>query len=458
MTRRVVVVGGGIAGVTVAERLAAAVAAAGSDIGPVTVELLEASAAVGGKLRTTPFAGRAGVDEGADAFLTRVPHATALAARVGLDGALTSPASASAFVWHGRLHTIPDGLLLGVPADVRALVATRLLSVRGKARAAIEPVLPRRPDGDSIGRLVRYRFGDEVHERLVDALIGSIYAADTDRFSLAMVPQLATLATGHRSLLLAARAARAAAPPAGGPIFAVPLEGMQRLATATAARAAALGATISNHRPVTAIAADRSRWRIDDGEPAHAVVLATPAASTAALVARAAPELARLLTATDHADVAIVTMTLDDWPERLRGHSGYLVPKPDQGLVTAVSFGSQKWAHWRGDGELLRVSLGRDGVPIGDHDDDALVAAAVAEPGRHLELDLQPSAVRVSRWPAGFPQYRPGHRAWLAAVDAVTPPGVFLTGASYRGIGVPACIADAEHTADDVLGWLRARR
>ena len=70
---------------------------------------------------------------------------------------------------------------------------------------------------------------------------------------------------------------------------------------------------------------------------------------------RAAPELSRLLAAMDHADVAIVTMTLDDWPTRLRGHSGYLVPKPDQGLVTAVSFGSQKWAHWRGDGELLRV-------------------------------------------------------------------------------------------------------
>jgi oxygen-dependent protoporphyrinogen oxidase len=132
------------------------------------------------------------------------------------------------------------------------------------------------------------------------------------------------------------------------------------------------------------------------------------------------------------------------------------VPKPDQALVTAVSFGSQKWAHWRGDGEVLRVSMGRDGRPLGERDDATLVAAAVDEVGAHLGLDLQPTAVRVSRWPRSFPQYRPGHLGWLAGVDAATPPGLFLTGASYRGIGVPACIADAERTAEIVLAHLAA--
>ena len=109
-------------------------------------------------------------------------------------------------MWHNGLHRIPDGLLLGVPGNPAALATSRLLSPRGKARAAIEPLLPDGKDpGDSIGRLIRARFGDEVHERLVDALVGSIYATDTDRFSLAMVPQLAALADGQRSLLLAAR-------------------------------------------------------------------------------------------------------------------------------------------------------------------------------------------------------------------------------------------------------------
>ena len=116
-----------------------------------------------------------------------------------------------------------------------------------------------------------------------------------------------------------------------------------------------------------------------------------------------------------------------------------------QRTVTAVSFGSQKWAHWRppGGGEVLRVSLGRDGLPVDHLDDDALVERAVDEVGHHLGLDLQPSAVRVSRWPAAFPQYRPHHHDWVARVDAALPAGLVVTGASYRGIGVPACIAQA---------------
>ena len=176
------------------------------------------------------------VDEGADAFLARVPAGVGLARRVGLGDALTSPTGAHAAVWHHGLHRIPEGLMLGVPGGVAGLVTSRLLSVRGKLRAAVEPLLPRGSDPhDSIGSLVRARFGDEVHERLVDSLVGSIYATDTDRFSLAMVPQLAELASGNRSLLLAARAMRRRRPPTDGPIFYAPTAGMGALAAETRA-------------------------------------------------------------------------------------------------------------------------------------------------------------------------------------------------------------------------------
>jgi len=450
MTRRVVIVGGGIAGLTVAERLSALV-----DTGDVSVELRETTDRVGGKLRTTPFAGRAAVDEGADAFLARVPAGIGLAERVGLGDSLTSPTSANAAVWHERLHPIPDGLLLGVPGAITGLATSRLLSVRGKLRAALEPLLPRtRDDRDSIGRLVRARFGNEVHERLVDALVGSIYATDTDAFSLAMVPQLADLA-GHRSLLLGARSTQRNRPSATDPVFYAPSAGMETLATATGAAAESRGATVRRGSAVKIIERDGNAWRVD-GDMADAVVLATPAAPTADLLATAESTLAESLRSMDHANVVIVTIAVTEWPERLRGRSGYLVPKPDQGLVTAASFGSQKWAHWSGDSEIVRVSLGRDGLDVMGHDDDALVDAAVTEVGRHVGLDLQPEVVRVSRWPLAFPQYRPGHQGWLAALDAATPAGLFLTGASYRGIGVPACIADAERTASDVITFLES--
>lgn len=450
---RVAIVGGGIAGLTVAERLTSRL-----DRDRVEVVIHEGSERIGGKLRTTAFAGRPAVDEGADAFLARVPAGIALARRVGLAESLTSPTAASASVWHDGLHPIPDGLLLGVPAGISGLATSRLLSVRGKARAAIEPLLPRTTDADdSIGRLVRARFGDEVHERLVDALVGSIYATDTDRFSLEMVPQLAELANRHRSLLIGGRAMRRRQhrrPASGGPLFYAPRAGMETLAAATRDAATAAGARIRTEHAVTSVEPDGRSWRVD-GEPADVVVLATPARLTAPLVDGAAPELAASLASMEHAGVVIVTLTVDAWPDRLRRRSGYLVPKPDQrGWVTAASFGSQKWAHWSGAGEVLRVSLGRDGLDVTGRGDDEIVGAAVDEVGEHVGLELQPTEIRISRWPDAFPQYRPGHRRWLAGVDAATPAGVFLTGASYRGIGVPACIADAERTADAVASLL----
>ena len=439
---RVAVVGGGITGLAAA----LALADAGAD-----VVVLEAADHLGGKIRTSPFAGLPAVDEGADAFLARVPEAVALARRVGLGDVLVSPTDAGAAVWHHGLHRLPAGLLLGVPTELGPMARTRLLSWRGKARAAIEPLLPRTSTAaDSVGAFVRRRFGDEVHERLVDALVGSIYAADTDRFSLAAVPQVAELARRERSLLLGARRARRRQPPAEGPVFASPSRGVGTLVDATADALRASGGDIRTGIAVATVAPDGSGWRVDD-EAFDGVVLAGPARATAALVAGMAPEAARLMSGVDHVDVILVTLRVPaaSWPERLAGLSGYLVPKPDQRLVTAASFGSQKWAHWRPDGgdQVLRVSLGRDGLPVGHLDDDAAVDAVVSETSRHLGVDLAPTDVRVSRWPGAFPQHRPHHTDRVAAIRAALPAGVAVAGASYDGIGIPACIRAADATA-----------
>ena len=269
-----------------------------------------------------------------------------------------------------------------------------------------------------------------------------------------MVPQLAALADGQRSLLLAARRARRSAPTTSGPLFYAPRVGHGVAGDGDRGRSRATPARRSRHRaPVdvdrvrrshaggsTTSLPTRSCWR-RPRTPRRELV--------AAFGARSSPSSSPPPT---YAGVAIVTLAVPALPSRVRGTSGYLVPKPDQRLVTAASFGSQKWAHWRGAGEIVRVSLGRDGLDIDDLDDDRLVDAAVTELGTHLDIDVQPTATRISRWPRSFPQYRPGHLDWLAAVDAATPPGLFLTGAAYRGIGVPACIADAERTGDSAVG------
>jgi len=441
-SRHIAVVGGGIAG------LAAAHAAIE---GGAQVTLFEASARLGGMIRTTPFAGRPAIDEGADAFLARVPWAVDLARKVSLADSLTSPAASKAAVYWNRLHDIPEGLLLGLPTDIGGLARSRLLSLRGKTRAGLEVLIPRTDTTpDSIGKYVRARFGNQVHERLVDPLIGSIYAADTDDFSLVAVPQLAELAVRSRSVLLAARH-RPPTPP--GPVFYAPKGGVGELVQAVSTAIGARGADVRCDAPVTELAADGTSWRVD-GELFDAVLLACPSRIASTLLATIEPEASATLALVPTADVALVTLAVpaDGWPTRLQNLSGYLVPKPQQRLVTAVSFGSQKWTHWaREDDEILRVSLGRDGLGALHLSDDELLADVVDELRGHLGIELQPTAVRVSRWPDAFPQYRPHHGAAIAAAERNLPAGVALAGASYHGIGIPACVQSGRQAAAALL-------
>ena len=460
MSARITIVGGGITGLTTAYRFSKLMPGA-------QIMLIEAGDHVGGKIRSSPFAGIAGVDEGADAFLTRMPHAVALAAELGLTDQLTSPAVVSANVWWNGMHEIPEGLLLGVPSDLATLARSHLLSWRGKLRAGLEPILPGTGVGaDSVGRLIRKRFGRQVHERLVDPLVGSIYAADTDRFSLAGVPQILDLASNNRSLLIGARRARAKVKAATGPIFAAPTGGMAVLTDSLAEALAAAFVEIRTGQSVTSIERSGSGWLVD-GEVADAVVLATPARTTAPLVGAISGDAAKSLATFDHAGVVMVTLAVagTDWPRELSAKSGYLVPKPVQNWVTAVSFASSKWAHWRpadaDGGVILRISLGRDGRDLTDQSDDALLNAAVTDVGHHLGFSLRPTAHRITRWPLAFPQYRPGHAKRVTGIEADLArdaPGIFVAGASYRGIGIPACIEQGNSTASALADFLEPVR
>ncbi|HZX56220.1 MAG TPA: protoporphyrinogen oxidase, partial [Ilumatobacteraceae bacterium] len=337
------------------------------------------------------------------------------------------------------------------PTDIGALARSRLLSTGGKIRAGAEVLIPRTdPAPDSIGNYVRSRFGRQVHERLVDPLIGSIYAADTDDFSLVAVPQLAELAVRSRSVLLAAR--HRSTPPTG-PVFYAPREGVGQLVQAVSAAVVARGGNVRCSEAVNELAVDGTMWRVDDA-PFDAVVLACPSRVAAGLLATIEPEVSGTLARVPTADVALLTLAVpaNGWPTRLQNLSGYLVPKPQQRLVTAVSFGSQKWAHWASDDDvILRVSLGRDGLAALHLSDDELLADVVDELNGHLGIDLQPTAVRVSRWPNAFPQYRPHHANRIAAAEENLPPGIALAGASYHGIGIPACVQSGRRAAGALL-------
>ncbi len=459
--RRVVVVGAGISGLTSALTVLA------DSPHPVSVTVLDANASVGGLIRTTPFAGLPAVDEGADAFLTRVPWASQLAAQLGLGAALTSPTGAHASVWHDGMHSIPGDLLLGVPAKVGSFATSRLISPRGKIRAAVEPLLLRTVPRDSIGHYVRRRFGREIHERLVDPLVGSIYAADTDHFSLEAVPQIAALTQTRSMLLAAARTRKNAAQNSdpAAPIFGTPLRGMGALVDTLHERVVALGGDVRTSSRVESVERRGGSYSVNtvsETLTCDAVIIASPARHSSGFLHDLDPGAARLLSQWHHASVVLITMSIPaaQWPSHLTG-SGYLVPKPDQRWVTAASFGSNKWAHWRpADGSMIiRVSLGRDGLDVMHFDDEHLVNLALADMKLHTNADLTPTEVRISRWPESFPQYRPHHFDRLKSIEESlrdTSPGVFLAGASYRGIGIPACVQQARAAGEATLLRLAA--
>lgn len=462
----VTVVGAGIAGLAAAHRLCS--------LGHA-VTVVEAGERAGGKLVTTPFAGRQ-VDEAADAFLLRVPEAIDLCRTLGLDHQLVHPAARHAYVaTGGALRPLPPQLL-GVPIDVGATAATSILSAAAVARLRDSDsesagggtgAGPLTGPDTTIGAEIERRLGAEVLDRLVDPLVGGINAGDTRRLSLAaVVPQLDAVARDpdHQGLVAAARAAaqRAAAvsPDRDQPIFAAHPDGMAAIVDAlVAAMPSVAWRTGRRAVGITPLARGDGRWRVelDDGASVDGdLVLAVPAPVAAALVRELAPVAAGHLASIEHASVALVALAVaPDALGRALDGSGFLVPRVDGRLLTACSWASTKWAHLapeRADGTaVLRASAGRAGDQRAlDLDDADLVARLVDDLAATMDLAGAPTEVRVSRWTDGFPQYAPGH---LDRVDELQrdlserAPGLAVAGAALRGVGIPACIRSGTEAA-----------
>ncbi|MBB6627086.1 FAD-dependent oxidoreductase [Nocardioides sp. KIGAM211] len=451
--RRAVVVGGGIAGLTAARDLAAA----GHE-----VLLLEGSDRLGGKLLRRRVAGVA-VDVGAEAMLNRRPEGVELAEAVGLT--VEHPTTASSRIWtRDALRPLPRSLM-GVPLDVDDLARSGVLSDAGLARVREEPGLPpTRIEGDpSVGELVEARLGAEVVDRLVEPLLGGVYAGNSRALSArSTVPQLVAMA-GRGSLLEAA----AVLPISGVPVFAGLPGGMAGLVDALADLLAAdPRVTLRTGATVRALGRTPEGFVLTVGPttapervPADLVVLATPAAPTGRLLGDLAPVAAAELAAIEHASTAVVTLALRardlTGTALLDGGSGFLVPPVDGRRIKAATFSFAKWGWVRDagrgalDGEdllLLRTSLGRHGDAVAlQATDEELVAASLADLALATGLAARPVDTHVQRWGGGLPQYAPGHLERVARirVDVARVPGLSVCGAAYDGVGIPAVIASA---------------
>ncbi|MFC5929107.1 protoporphyrinogen oxidase [Cryobacterium melibiosiphilum] len=464
---RVVIVGAGISGLTTAYYLQRRF----GDQAQIT--LVEAAERLGGKISTRIVAGHP-LDTGPDALMVRAPVAAALIADLGLADQVVAPNGGGARIWsRGRLRSLPEGTMFGVPGGLLPLVRSRLLSPLGLARAAFDLVLPRnRPRAagadPSIGELVRARMGAQVFNRLVEPLLGGVHAGRADTLSAqSTAPDIAALASTHRSLYLGLRhrPKRAAGAAPAGPMLVTLNSGLGGLVDALEAHLT--DATVRRGRTVTAItpaagpaaAAPRGyRVDLDDGDvlTADVVVLATPAFASAQIVATASPQLATLLEGIDYANVATIGLA---YPRSALSAdlvgTGFLVPPEEGRLIVGCTWSSLKWPHLADDNVVLvRCMVGRHG----DNRwltmrDSTLVRRVRDELADALGLVGTPQEQFVQRWDQGMPQYLVGHQTRLDAMaeELTTLPGLFLTGSAYRGVGLASCIADAERTADAIV-------
>jgi protoporphyrinogen/coproporphyrinogen III oxidase len=496
----VVIVGGGIAGLAAAFFLRDE---------PVRVTVLEGSPGLGGKLSVSKVAGVA-VDEGAEALLVTRPEGTGLIDEVGLAGDRVEPGATSSAIWTlGALRPLPRRQFLGVPSDLAELARSGVVSGEGAARASQDLELPPTArDGDvPVADYVGARFGAEVVDRLVDPLLGGVYAGRSGDLSFdATMPALAAASRRYRSL---AEAAASLLPPpvpvpagdqdrapsgtrSGGSVFTTLAGGLGLLPSFLAEASGAEVRTTSMTRvlsPAPAAPGARPGWRLTVGSAAaeevidaDAVILAVPARPAARLLAEI-PGASAAVTALGeiaYASMAIVTLAYrrSAFPGAdpgavpggglaALGWSGYLVPAVDGRAVKAVTFSTVKWPHLADAApgaeplEIVRCSVGRIGEEaLLQRADEDLVALAAAELAAATGVRGVPVAHRVSRWGGALPQYTVGHLDRVARIRAAVAaqPGLAVCGAAYDGVGIPACVATARAAAGQVTEYLRHGR
>ena len=473
---RVVVVGGGIAGMAAAHTLLH------DTEQNLQITVLEGTSTLGGKLRVSEIAG-VPVDEGAEAMQATRPEAVTFARSIGLEQDIVYPRMSGAGLWtRGRIRPMPP-TVMGVPTDLRALTASGVLPLRSVLRLPAEGMRSGTAfeDDVSVGAFIEERLGREVVDTLVEPLLGGVYAGRADALSLrATVPTLFREMHSERSLLRAARRLTAGASresrARSGPVFAGIQRGVGRMAGAAADHLRGQGVEIMVDTPLRSLHAGEDGWRLVVGSgqsqqvlQCDAVILAVPAEQASALLSQLSPAISSDLGLIKQASVAIVTLAyrVADVPTPLTG-TGFLVPPKEGRPTKAVNFATNKW-EWvnimartssRDGLVIMRASLGRLGEEaLLERDDEDLVALANRDISEALQISGRPVASRVTRWRDAIPQYAVGHVTRIERVRNRLGDfsGLELAGAMFDGVGVAAAVGSGRTAGTSVLRFLEQR-
>lgn len=507
--KRVIIVGGGIAGLSAAYRLKQTAPEA-------AITLIESDSRLGGKIITDRVDGFV-IEGGPDTFLSYKPRGLGLCRELGLEDRLhgTNEKIRRTYVMrHGKLYDLPEGLTGLIPSRFGPMIKTGLISPLGKLRMGLDYFIPpKSPNGDeSLAQFVERRLGRELYDRMIEPLMSGIYAGDGEQLSLgATFPQLRQTELTHGSLVKGMLATKRKTQRSGGPMppisnkkwpaFVTPETGLAEIVEALQTRLADVDVRLQT-RVVQITANEFAAWQrkpaeagshditepvltglsyqpsssldgqaavyqvvLETGETlaADAVILATPAYATAYLVVGLDPEMAQALKGIPYASTATVSVAypLKDIPRPLNGY-GYIIPRAEGRSILACTWTSTKFPHRAPAGYgLIRAFIGRAGDDeVINRSDEELLGIVRHELQEVLGITAAPSVQRIFRWPKAMPQYTLGHLERLAVIEQrlAQHPGLFVAGNAYRGIGIPDCIASGEQAADQVVAYLSTVR
>ncbi len=450
----VIVVGGGIAGLSAAYELQAR---------GLSFVLLERTARPGGVIVSEEVDGYT-IDGGPDSLLVQKPEAIALCREIGLgDRLITTKPPRLAFIQRaGRLHPLPAHSVLGIPTRFGPFVRTELFTWAGKLRMASELFVPARRDGadESIGSFMRRRFGEEATTYLAEPLLAGIHAGDVDRLSIkALFPRLVETERTQGSLIAAFSRAAPSPAAADGAFRSLP-GGLSEMVRTLAARLPPDALRFSTPARRVLVAPARVETAAGESLAARAVIITAPAYVAADLLRDQDGDIARMCQDVRYASTATIALA---FPRSAVKHplngSGFVVPRTERTGILAASWLSSKWPHRAPDDRvLMRAFFGgaRDEHAL-DQSDTQLEDVALSALRPLLGISGDPLLSRVYRFDRASPQHEVGHLARIEALDRrlAETPGLFMTGSGLRGVGIPDCVADARATAKKACEWLQ---
>lgn len=465
--KKVVIVGGGITGLSAAFYMQKEAREKGL---PLDVILVEASNRLGGKIQTVRRNGFI-IERGPDSFLIRKKSMGTLAQDLGIEGELVKNATGQAYVLvGGELHPIPGGSVMGIPTEIGPFLKTELFSLSGKLRAAGDFILPRSNiQGDqSLGGFFRRRFGGEIVENLIEPLLSGVYAGDIDHMSLeSTFPQFYAVEKKHRSLILGMKKTTPKQLPLKDGhgakkegVFHTFRNGLETVVEAIEQQLEP-GSVMKGVRidaiEAPGMAGEKTILEMNDGRKieADSVIITTGHEMAGRLFApHGLLQDLREIPTTSVATVALA------FPEEHvvqdKEGTGFLVSRSSDYSITACTWTHRKWPTTTPDGKvLIRAFVGRVGdEAIVDLPDAEIEKIVLADLGRVMNITGKPDFSVITRWKKDRPQYRVGHKQRIAAARAELEskfPQVKLAGASYNGVGLPDCIDQGRAAMKEVL-------